>query len=268
MAIEASISDPVKPGAVTSLYGSRLALEAPSDVRLALDATAITGYEKVGADLVLRLADGSTYRIDDFFKIGSDGDYSRLLTAADQLVAAGVMVPEPDYSEEAPALFSFGTGDAMNTGADPAQTAASETDGGGIGGLLDEGLAHFAGAGLLVGSGVVFFSDNDDDTGEPSPAPAPDAAPDREDAEHGGATGSENGSDAQDIAGLLFADAEVAIEDADGQDAATAQEAFDPEAEQADHRPEEGVGARLSDSVGIGLPHDLLSDLEVETAAW
>ncbi len=161
-----SLPDPQRSAVDSRSSSSRVMLDEPSDVRLVVDAAAISGYEKVGADLLLQRVDGSIFHIQDFFKIGPNGEYSRLLGNADEMLVAGLMTPEPDYSVETPMLFSRGAGDAMDgetvSGNDIVErTSTDGVEGGGFVSFLEEGLPRLAGAGLMLGSGFVIPNEND-----------------------------------------------------------------------------------------------------------
>lgn len=134
-------------------------LAEPSDVSV---GAAILGTEKAGQDLVVRLANGETQTIENFFVIGPNGDFSRLFSASGTPVVSGLMAPEPEIPQDSE--FT----QAMQT---PQGIAAADTgisgpeDGGAGGGASDWGnTALFAGAGLSLGSGIGFLSDDDSDT--------------------------------------------------------------------------------------------------------
>lgn len=247
MAIEASISDPLTPGDVTTVLGSHLALQAPAQVRLGLDAASVLEYEKSGNDLVLRLAEDGTYRIDGFFEIGAEGDYSRLLSASDELLAAGIMVPEPEYAEGMPALFAIGAGDSMTPAEAAAPASGPAAGGGDSGGSLVDGMVHLAGAGWLLGSSAVFFSDADDD-GDKTSAGAPPSEPET------------NATETDMTAGQMFSDEEI-----------TVAETADPEwqfgAENV-AQPAPAFGGYVAGGVAFDMPGDLIAGLEVEATEW
>jgi hypothetical protein len=137
-----------------------MALDRPADVLLAPGVAGGAGYDKDGADLVMRLAGGETARIENFFVIGPNGDFSRLLSAGGDVVATGLMAPEPEYPDEPDAVTDVGAGDAI-TNVDAVEVASdSAEESVGSGGIMANGLTPWIGAGLLVGSGIAFSSDS------------------------------------------------------------------------------------------------------------
>ena len=76
---------------------SRRVLAEPTDVSV---GAPVLGTEKAGQDLVVRLANGETQTIENFFVIGPDGDFSRLLSASGTPVVTGLMAPEPDIPQD------------------------------------------------------------------------------------------------------------------------------------------------------------------------
>ncbi|RAI52891.1 hypothetical protein DOO74_15505 [Rhodobacteraceae bacterium AsT-22] len=76
--------------------GSELRLESPADVYFGDATPGIAYYEKSGADLNVTLLDGTTVLIEDFFVIGAEGRYSRLLQGRDgSEEVTGLIAPEP-----------------------------------------------------------------------------------------------------------------------------------------------------------------------------
>ena len=76
---------------------SRRILSEPTDVSV---SASILGTEKSGQDLVVRLSNGETLNIENFFVIGPDGDFSRLLSSDGSPVVTGLMAPEPDLAQD------------------------------------------------------------------------------------------------------------------------------------------------------------------------
>lgn len=265
MSIEATISDPLTPGAAIVLQGDRVTLQAPSDVWLGLATSDILSFDKSGADLLLRLADGSSYQVTDFFQLGPQGTYSRLLTTSDELLVTGLMAPEPDYADTEVATVASGAVEAAEAGTHRAEEP------GGLGGFADGALGHLAGAGLMVGSGVVFFSENDQDDNSP---PVQTAAPEVGEAED--TVDSEGADEAvTDLLSEAPDDAlDALISDETGLET-DAQAAEEPQTGEMSAGPlaagfivETNSGTSLSDAQLSAATRDLLSDLEVETAAW
>ncbi|MBM1813676.1 BapA/Bap/LapF family prefix-like domain-containing protein [Pseudosulfitobacter pseudonitzschiae] len=139
---------------------SRRILSEPTDVSV---SASILGTEKSGQDLVVRLSNGETLNIENFFVIGPNGDFSRLLSADGSPVVTGLMAPEPDLAQDTE--FT----EAMQTteGVTPVSSGSSDIESADAGGAGDWGdTALFAGAGFSLGSGIGYLSDD-----ESTPAP-------------------------------------------------------------------------------------------------
>ena len=54
-------------GAITEVAGAAIDLNAPSIVRLDITRAQVAGFEQQGDDLIIRLVDGETIRIVDFY---------------------------------------------------------------------------------------------------------------------------------------------------------------------------------------------------------
>jgi hypothetical protein len=134
---------------------SRRVLAEPTDVSV---GAPVLGTEKAGQDLVVRLANGETQTIENFFVIGPDGDFSRLLSASGTPVVTGLMAPEPDMPQDS----EFTQGMQAPQGVAAADTASAEDDGTGTAGDWDN-TALFAGAGFSLGSGIGLLSGDDSD---------------------------------------------------------------------------------------------------------
>jgi len=91
-------------GRVTPMTTSRLALTLPGRLTLMQDQAEIAGFEKLGADLHVTLADGSEILVEDFFVIGPDGTYSLFADETGVPVVTGLMVPEADMAFVDPAV--------------------------------------------------------------------------------------------------------------------------------------------------------------------
>ena len=78
---------------------SRRVLAEPTDVSV---GAPVLGTEKAGQDLVVRLANGETQTIENFFVIGPDGDFSRLLSASGTPVVTGLIQRLPKMTVRAP----------------------------------------------------------------------------------------------------------------------------------------------------------------------
>lgn len=137
---------------------SRRVLAEPSDVSV---GAPILGTEKAGQDLVVRLANGETQTIENFFVIGPDGDFSRLLSVSGTPVVTGLMAPEPDIPQDSEFTQAMQTQQGVATAG--VASAEAEDDGAGSAGDWDN-TALFAGAGFSLGSGIGFLSEDASDT--------------------------------------------------------------------------------------------------------
>lgn len=72
-------------------------LAQPSDVHFGTGAAGIAFFEKSGADLRVTLLDGSKVMLRDFFVIGPEGEFSRLLDGggSGSVEVTGLVAPEP-----------------------------------------------------------------------------------------------------------------------------------------------------------------------------
>lgn len=148
---------------------SHLSFDTPTDFSLPQSTGGIAGLTKLGTDLNLLMANGDTVDIQDFFVIGDDGDFSRLLTDDGEVVVTGLMVPEAD------------AGGDFRTAQNPEQqmpeaSADDPVNGYGTDAGHDAdaerwiGPELIAGAGLSLGSGISLLSGDPDgtDAAEPS----------------------------------------------------------------------------------------------------
>jgi hypothetical protein len=142
---------------------TRRVLEEPTDVSV---NAAILATDKIGADLVVRLSNGETLTIENFFVIGPDGDFSRLLSASGAPVLTGLLGPEPDMPQDTELTAAMqpaqGIGPANAEDISAGGTEPRDTSDWGDTALI-------AGAGLSLGSGIGFLSEDDSD---PAPAAA------------------------------------------------------------------------------------------------
>lgn len=142
---------------------SRLILDSPTDVSLE-PGVSIVGTEKVGGDLVVDLSNGETLHLDDFFVVGPNGDFSRLISASGEAVVTGLMGPEPDYPQSAEITQAMQ--DVQTTTTSSPDGTGSDTDADGWG-----DMALITGAGFSVGSGISLLSDGGggSDIADPGP---------------------------------------------------------------------------------------------------
>ncbi|WP_434286838.1 BapA/Bap/LapF family prefix-like domain-containing protein [Celeribacter sp. SCSIO 80788] len=141
-------------GVAQRQVASRLYLEEPQQIFLLESAQDISGYEKNGADLTVHFTSGDSLAIDDFFVMGEDGDYSRLVTETGDVLVTGLMAPEPELQAVADVLDDVSTSDETQpqSGEAPGTAAHEGTDP-----LLLVGAGL---AGLATSSTVDFFDDS------------------------------------------------------------------------------------------------------------
>lgn len=89
--------------------GNSVMLKQPSDVYLGTSAPGIAYYEKAGSDLRVTLLDNQVVVIGNFFSIGENGEFSRLLQSAGGAAeVTGLIAPEPFVPrEDAPAVATL-----------------------------------------------------------------------------------------------------------------------------------------------------------------
>lgn len=140
---------------------SHMSLGAPADISLAEGTSKIVASDKLGSDLVLRFADGKTLLVRDFFAIGPDGDFSRLLLPNGEVFATGLMSPEPFYEADREALepvYDVVSAEPVVRGAD------AELQSVGLGETVDwSSPLLLAGAGLSLGAGANFLTSSGDE---------------------------------------------------------------------------------------------------------
>jgi len=133
---------------------SNVSLNKPMDVALVDGAASIVASDKMGSDLVVTFSDGTTLRVQDFFVIGENGDFSRLLLPSGDPFVTGLMGPEPAYPDGATEQLAQASG---------AEDAAGDDGDAGQDGLVGQSVDWsdpllLAGAGISLGSGVDFLS--------------------------------------------------------------------------------------------------------------
>ncbi|ATG46183.1 hypothetical protein CEW89_00510 [Celeribacter ethanolicus] len=142
---------------------SRLSLEEPQQLFLSVSAQDISGYEKIGTDLTVEFASGDSLYVDDFFVMGENGDYSRLVTQAGDVLVTGLMAPEPELQAGADVASEMSVSDAPQAPSEAGEGIAHE----GTDPLLLVGAGL---AGLATSSAVDFFDDSSSQGGSPKNA--------------------------------------------------------------------------------------------------
>lgn len=156
-------------GSSLSKVLSQLSLDIPKTVSLDPATARVVGFDKAGTDLTVAFADGETLHIENFFVIGPDGDFSRLISPSGETIVTGLMGPESD------GVMVGEPRDAADAGAQVASDtaslsfAAADSDGADWG-----GSALLAAAGISVGSGIGAFSGDGGSGGTPEAAPGAD----------------------------------------------------------------------------------------------
>ncbi|MEQ8897308.1 MAG: hypothetical protein RID23_09460 [Roseovarius sp.] len=104
--IEIFKSSPGQSDTAERFVGTEMPLSQPADVFFGSASPGIAFYEKIGPDLNITLLDGTDVVIKNFFVIGPDGSYSRLLVGADRAEEiTGLVAPEPiAFSTDTPPL--------------------------------------------------------------------------------------------------------------------------------------------------------------------
>ena len=170
------------------------------DVFLGRNGAGIAYYEKSGADLRITLLDQQEVLVRNFFAIGANGEYSRLLkTQNGEVEVSGLIAPEPFVARDAAPIVA--QADAPAVAAPVAATSAPaevapapapapapvitaaaggvDADGAGEGGTFSLGWdtgAFFAVNGLILLRALDSGSSNSDGGGAPAAdAPAADA---------------------------------------------------------------------------------------------
>lgn len=237
---------------------SNVSLKVPMDVSLVNGAASIISSDKIGSDLALTFADGTTLRVQDFFVIGENGNFSRLLLPGGEAFVTGLMGPEPAYPDGDAATVQA----AQDSGT---QDASGDNDNAG----QDDGLGQsldwsdpllLAGAGLSLGSGVDFLSSGGSD-------PAPVTAREEED-DLAQIIDALAGGESEVLDPAEYdADVEVQVPEVETGDASEdlAGEAVDPDDAPVDATfvgaPETGEALPTLDT---DAQHDLLAELMTE----
>lgn len=139
---------------------SKMSLGAPAVISLAQGTPAIVASDKLGSDLVLSFADGKTLLVQNFFVIGEQGDFSRLLLPDGEAFVTGLMGPEPTYSTDGDVAGHTVHGAEGAAALQAEQPGVQES----AGERVDwSGPLLLAGTGLSLGAGVNFSSGNGDD---------------------------------------------------------------------------------------------------------
>ncbi|APE42433.1 hypothetical protein BOO69_02630 [Sulfitobacter alexandrii] len=224
------------------------------DVALVTGAASIVASDKLGSNLVVTFSDGTTLRVDDFFVIGENGDFSRLLLPSGDPFVTGLMGPEPAYPDGATERMAQASG---------AEDAAGDDGDADQDGLVGQSVDWsdpllLAGAGISLGSGVDFLSGGGSSTAPETGREEEDDLAQVIDDFTGGESGvldpSEYDMDTQDV----DVDAEAAAEDmageAIGSDDFTVEGTFVGASETAD----------VLQNAESDAPHDLLNELLTE----
>lgn len=139
----------------------RVNLDGSTNVHLSAGVPSISGREKLGADLKIDFESGDSLLVEDFFVSDDQGDFSRLLSATDDLLASGLQAPEPALQADEDVTEVYPAGERGSS----EQTAADDADAGGlfaVDGGGDAGADWFdpfvmTGAGLASGLSLFDF---------------------------------------------------------------------------------------------------------------
>lgn len=150
MAISAKVSSLAQPVSLSTEHtlGSTLSLSESSNVALDLSPDAIASYSRDGSDLVIRMTDGETLRISNFYVEGQPPSRLYLVNAEDELL----LVELGPVSSEGFMAASYAS-EEVAAGFE-SLTAAGAAAGGGLGttGMLVAGGLAVAGGAAAVGS--------------------------------------------------------------------------------------------------------------------
>lgn len=256
MAVGVTLKQRGASGSEVPQAASNLSLESPMDVSLTQGAAAIVASDKLGSDLHLSFADGETLQVQDFFVIGPDGDFSRLLLPSGEPFVTGLMGPEPAYEAGGGAQGQTPEGSGAE-GATRVDAAGSQ-DVDAAEGMDWSNPMLLAGAGLSLGSGVEFLSGGDN---EPAPPTARE-----EDAEFARAIDELTGRDPDTLDPAEYdLEAQTAEPETDEAAENVAAEAVDPADGTVDGTFVDGTGmAEIQLPVDAEAQHDMLAELMTE----
>lgn len=108
--------------------GNSVMLKQPSDVYFGTAAPGIAYYEKAGSDLRVTLLDNQVVVIGNFFSIGENGEFSRLLQSAGGATeVTGLIAPEPFVPrEDVPAVATLAVDSPEAPAGEPAAAAPAQ----------------------------------------------------------------------------------------------------------------------------------------------
>lgn len=177
MSIELSVRAMGQDQSQSLAVDSGVALSRATEITLPTGAPAIVRHEKFGRDLAIQFEDGQTLRIENFFVMGPDGEFSRFLYEGDEPTITGLIAPEPSTEDMGIGIETDPAGGAEVDGAMPRQAfvpdGASDTGGGFFG---ESSTILKAGAGLAAGYGSMSLLSSEGDDGDSESHSASSAA--------------------------------------------------------------------------------------------
>ncbi|UYV36739.1 hypothetical protein N4R57_17360 [Rhodobacteraceae bacterium D3-12] len=233
----------------------------------------MVGYAKQGTNLEIQLSNGKTLQVEDFFVIGPDGDFSRLITDSGEAVITGLMGPEPDI-QLSPDEGEASVGQQRSAGAMEHLTdgqAGGFGDGGAETGGWSTKALMGAGLSLSSGFGLLLEGQSDAQSAAPEPASSSDGAEASTFSDDVVAlTGGKEGVvDADDLLDGQAAENDPNAQDSAAQDPAESDDTGTVTADDAALQASGGlVGAILFDPVELAADYaaqDILAELATES---
>ena len=199
------------------LAETNISVDGAAAIILPSQMADIAGYQKSGPALEIDFTDGQSLRIDNFFVIGPDGDYSEVMNSDGRAAVSALLAPEPVPGDIETVASSQGT-----TGLSGESSATADT-----GATPDESSdwsdpLMLTGLGLASGLGstgwLLSSTDSSDDASRAASTEPPEASLDIE-----ALVGSDNqGIDlSQDITTIVGDDPATISDDDFGMDGAT-----------------------------------------------
>ncbi|OWU80808.1 hypothetical protein ATO6_24345 [Oceanicola sp. 22II-s10i] len=233
-----------------------ISVDGAAAIILPAQVADIAGYEKSGPALEIEFTDGQTLRVDNFFAVGPDGEYSEVMTSDGRVAVSALVAPEPVAGDVAPVASSQGTaGLAGESSASAATEATADESPDWADPMMLTGVGLAAGLGS---TGWLFSSD--DSSGDVSAAASAEPAEASQDIE-ALLESDDQGTDlSQDIATIVGDDSVTGSDGDFGWDGATSDEVDGV----VSYGTDPAGGIEVSD---LSLGAELLADLVTEGEA-
>ncbi|MBT56267.1 MAG: hypothetical protein CMF72_23085 [Mameliella sp.] len=196
MSIELSVRGVGQDQSQSLVVDTGIALSRATEITLPTGTPAIVRHEKFGRDLAVQFEDGQTLRIENFFVMDPEGEFSRVLDEGGDTKVTGLIAPEPSMDDMGDGIEADPAGGGERVDATPQHAfvpGAGDDAGGGFFGESSTILS--AGAGLAAGYGSMSLLSSEGDDGDSK--------------SHSASSAAANKSD--DDAGLLEQDLEVLL---------------------------------------------------------